>query len=91
MYKRQALITEEMKQLLKKVADAPGGQILITSDLESGTYIQIGSEVVAKEYPDRREYAVWEEALNACLKEKYIERKSEEICVITNAGYKVVE
>jgi hypothetical protein len=25
------------------------------------------------------------------LKEKYIERKSEEICVITNAGYKVVE
>ena len=75
-----ALITEEMKQLLKKVADAPGGQILITSDLESGTYIQIGSEVVAKEYPDRREYAVWEEALNACLKEKYIERKSEEIC-----------
>ena len=86
-----ALITEEMKQLLKKVADAPGGQILITSDLESGTYIQIGSEVVAKEYPDRREYAVWEEALNACLKEKYIERKSEEICVITNAGYKVVE
>ena len=106
-----ALITEEMKQLLKKVADAPlslihiseptrlrrisadapGGQILITSDLESGTYIQIGSEVVAKEYPDRREYAVWEEALNACLKEKYIERKSEEICVITNAGYKVVD
>ena len=86
-----ALITEEMKQLLKKVADAPGGQILITSDLESGTYIQIGSEVVAKEYPDRREYAVWEEALNACLKEKYIERKSKEICVITNAGYKVVE
>ena len=40
---------------------------------------------------DRREYAVWEEALNACLKEKYIERKSEETCVITNAGYKVVE
>ena len=86
-----ALITKEMKQLLKKVADAPGGQILITSDRESGTYIQIGSEVVAKEYPDRREYAVWEEALNACLKEKYIERKSKEICVITNAGYKVVE
>ena len=54
-------------------------------------YIQIGSEVVVKEYPDRREYAVWEEMLNACLKEKYIERKSEAICVITNAGYKVVE
>ena len=35
------LITEEMKQLLKKVADAPGGQILITSDLESGTYIPV--------------------------------------------------
>lgn len=86
-----ALITEEMKQLLKKVAAAPGGQILITSDLESGTYIQIGSEVVAKEYPDRREYAVWEEALNACLQAKYIERKSEAICVITNAGYKAVE
>ena len=48
-------------------------------------YIQIGSD------PDRREYAVWEEVLNACLKEKYIERKSEAICVITNAGYKVVE
>ena len=86
-----ALITEEMKQLLKKVADVPGGQILITSDLESGTYIQIGSEVVAKEYPDRREYVVWEEALNACLQAKYNERKSEAICVITNAGYKAVE
>ena len=48
-----ALITEEMKQLLKKVATVPEGQILIDSDLESGTYIQIGSEVVAKEYPDK--------------------------------------
>ena len=35
-------------------------------------YIQIGSEVVAKEYPNRREYAVCEEVLNDCLKEKYI-------------------
>ena len=84
-------ITEEMKQLLKKVAAVPEGQILIDSDLESGTYIQIGSEVVAKEYPDRREYAVWEEALNACLQAKYIERKSEALCVITNAGYKAAE
>ena len=86
-----ALITEEMKQLLKKVAAVTEGQILIDSDLESGTYIQIGSEVVAKEYPDRRKYAVWEEALNACLQAKYIERKSEAVCVITNAGYKAVE
>ena len=72
------------------MADAPGGQILITSDLESGTYIQIGSEVVAKEYPDRREYAVWEEALNACLQAKYIERRSDMIYAITNAGYKII-
>ena len=86
-----ALITEEMKQLLKKVAAAPGGQILIASDSESGTYIQIGSEVIAKEYPDRREYAVWEETLNACLQEKLIKRKSKSIYVITNVGYKVVE
>lgn len=86
-----ALITEEMKQLLRKVAAVPEGRILIKFDFESGTYIQIGSEVVAKEYPDRREYAVWEEALNACIQAKYIERKSEAICVITNAGYKVVE
>ena len=84
-------VTEEMKQLLKKVAAVPEGQILIDADLESGTYIQIGSEVVAKEYPDRRQYAIWDEALNACLRAKYIERKSEAICVITNAGYKVVE
>ena len=86
-----ALITEEMKQLLKKVAAVPEGRILIKFDFESGTYIQIGSEVVAKENPDRREYAVWEEALNTCIQAKYIERKSEKICVITNAGYKVVE
>lgn len=86
-----ALITEEMKQLLKKVAAVPEGRILIKFDFESGTYIQIGSEVVAKEYPDRREYAVWEEALNTCIQAKYIERKNEKICVITNAGYKVVE
>lgn len=64
---------------------------MIDSDFESGTYIQIGSEIVAKEYPDRREYAVWEEALNACIQAKYIERKNKAICVITNAGYKVVE
>ena len=84
-------ITEEMQQLLRKVAAVPEGRILIKFDFESGTYIQIGCEVVAKEYPDRREYAVWEEALNACIQAKYIERKSEAICVITNAGYKVVE
>lgn len=84
-------VTEEMKQLLRKVAAIPEGQIWIDSDLASGTYIQIGSEVVAKEYPDRRQYAVWEEALNACLRAKYIERKSDTICVITNAGYKIVE
>ena len=86
-----ALITGEMKQLLRKAAAVPDGQILVDSDLESGTYIQIGSEVVAKDYPDRRQYAVWEEALSACLQAKYIERKSESICVITNAGYKAVE
>ena len=86
-----ALITGEMKQLLRKAAAVPDGQILVDSDLESGTYIQIGSEVVAKEYPDRRQYVVWEEALSACLQAKYIERKSESICVITNAGYKAVE
>lgn len=86
-----ALITGKMKQLLRKAAAVPDGQILVDSDLESGTYIQIGSEVVAKEYPDRRQYAVWEEALSACLQAKYIERKSESICVITNAGYKAVE
>ena len=86
-----ALITGEMKQLLRKAVAVPDGQILVDSDLESGTYIQIGSEVVAKEYPDRRQYAVWEEALSACLQAKYIERKSESICVITNAGYKAVE
>lgn len=86
-----ALITGEMKQLLRKAAAVPDGQILVDSDLESGTYIQIGSEVVTKEYPDRRQYAVWEEALSACLQAKYIERKSESICVITNAGYKAVE
>ena len=84
-------VTEEMKQLLRKVATVPEGQILIDVDLESGTYIQIGGEVVAKEYPDRRQYAIWDEALNACLQAKYIERKSDTICVITNAGYKVVE
>ena len=54
-----------MKQLLRKVAAVPEGQLLTGFSLESGTYIQIGSEVVAKEYPDRREYAVREEALNA--------------------------
>lgn len=84
-------VTEEMKQLLRKAATVPEGQILIDVDLESGTYIQIGGEVVAKEYPDRRQYAIWDEALNACLQAKYIERKSDTICVITNAGYKVVE
>lgn len=84
-------VTEEMKQLLRKVAAVPEGQILIDADLESGTYIQIGTEVVAKEYPDRRQYAVWDEALNACLQANYIKRKSDAICVITNAGYKVIE
>lgn len=39
-------------------------------------YIQIGSEIVVKEYPDRREYAVWEEVLNACLKENILKEKA---------------
>lgn len=86
-----SIITEEMKQLLKKVAAVPEGQLLIDSDLSSGTYLQIGNEVIAKEYPDRRQYAVWDEALDACLREKLIERKSDVIYVITNAGYKVIE
>ena len=84
-------ITEEMKQLLRKVAAVPEGQILTGFSLELGTYIQIGGEVVAMEYPDRRQYAIWDEALNACLYANYIERKSDAIYVITNAGYKVVE
>ena len=84
-------ITEEMKQLLRKVAAVPEGQIMTGFNFESGTYIQIGGEVVAKEYPDRRQYAIWDEALNACLHANYIERKSDAIYVITNAGYKVVE
>lgn len=84
-------ITEEMKQLLRKVAAVPEGQILTGFSLELGTYIQIGGEVVAMEYPDRRQYAIWDEALNACLHANYIERKSDAIYVITNAGYKVVE
>lgn len=84
-------ITEEMKQLLRKVAAVPEGQILTGFSLELGTYIQIGGEVVAKEYLDRRQYAIWDEALNACLHANYIERKSDAIYVITNAGYKVVE
>ena len=80
-----------MKQILRKMAAVPEGQLLLASDSESGTYIQIGSEVIAKEYPDRRQYAIWDEALNTCLEAKYIKRKSGTICVITNAGYKVVE
>ena len=84
-------ITEEMKQLLRKVAVVPEGQILTGFSLELGTYIQIGGEVVAKEYLDRRQYAIWDEALNTCLHANYIERKSDAIYVITNAGYKVVE
>lgn len=84
------LITEEMKQLLKKVAVVPEGQILIVSNRESGRCFQVGNEVIAKEYPNRRQYAVWEEALNACLQAKYIERRSDMIYAITNAGYKII-
>lgn len=91
LIKQDKPITEKMKQILRKMAAVPEGQLLLASDSESGTYIQIGSEVIAKEYPDRRQYAIWDEALNACLEAKYIKRKSGTICVITNAGYKVVE
>lgn len=84
------LITEEMKQLLKKVAVVPEGQILIVSNMQSGRCFQVGNEVIAKEYPNRRQYAVWEEALNACLQAKYIERRSDMIYAITNAGYKII-
>ena len=40
--------------------------------------------------PDNEDI-IWEEALNACLHANYIERTSDVIYVITNAGYKVVE
>ena len=72
----------KIAELLRSINLSPRRDIFCSS---------LGSEVVAKEYPDRRQYAIWDEALNACLRAKYIERKSDAICVITNAGYKVVE
>lgn len=84
-------ISSDMIALLKKVADVPDGQIFISSDLESGRSIQIGNEVIAKEYPDRRQYAVWDEALLNCIDNGYVQRKNNSVCVITNAGYKVVD
>lgn len=84
-------ISSDMIALLKKVADVSDGQIFISSDLESGRSIQIGNEVIAKEYPDRRQYAVWDEALLNCIDNGYVQRKNNSVCVITNAGYKVVD
>lgn len=77
--------------LLMKVAATNEGLILTSYDTESGTSIQIGDEVVASEYPNRREYAKWDEALKECMKKGFIEQRNKDVYVITNSGYKMVD
>lgn len=77
--------------LLMKVAATDEGIILTSYDTERGMLILIGDEVVASEYPNRREYAKWDEALKECIKKGFIEQRNQDVYVITNSGYKKVE
>lgn len=77
--------------LMKKVAATSDGVILILQDLEVGMSIQIGQEVIVSERPNRREFAEWDAALRECLNNKLIEKRNENVYVITNAGYNLVD
>jgi len=77
--------------LLEKVAAVHEGIILTPWDMENGTSIQIGDEIVASEYPNRREYARWDAALKECIREGLIEQRNRDQYVITNDGYNAVE
>lgn len=81
---------QEVIELLKKVAATSEGIILTAFDLTNGVSIQIGQEVVASEYPNRCEYAKWDDALKKCISQGLIEQKGKDVYAITNAGYKML-
>ncbi len=90
--KRQSQkISSEALFLLKKAADIEDGTILIPWDISHGTSIQIGTEVIVSELPNRREFTKWDAAFKECLQVGYIEQKNKELYVITAAGYKCVD
>lgn len=45
---------------------------------------------MASEYPNRREYAKWDDALKKCIAQGLIEQKEKDVYAITNAGYNMV-
>lgn len=83
----QEQVNKEAVTLIKMVAATSDGMIFATSDLSLGKSIQVGDEVIASEMPDRRAFAKWDSALKECVNLGYIEQRSKELFVITQAGY----
>ena len=89
--KEQGQLSDESKTILEKAAADSTGRIITPFNLEDGTSIQIGNEMLASELPDRRNYLKWEAALKECIKGGYIERKTDTQFAITAKGFDWVD
>lgn len=77
--------------LLKKIAATNDGILLTPFGLEHGVSIQVGQEIIASEYPNRRNYTKWDAVLKNCINLGYIEQKNKDVYALTNLGYKYVD
>lgn len=77
--------------LLKKIAATNDGILLTPFNLENGVSIQVGKEIIASEYPNRRNYTKWDAILKNCINWGYIEQKNKDVYALTNLGYKYVD
>ena len=82
-------ISDESIMLLKKCI-LEDDDIFLSQSLSYGQAIQIGNDVVAKELPDRRNYARWEAAIEECLNAGFL-KKHHSGYSVTDSGYRYIE
>ncbi len=83
-------INKEVIEFLSKISKSPNASLFICPNLSHGHTIETGSEIIATEYPDRREYAKWEEVIDNCVKFGYLKKTNDKMYVLTNSGYQII-
>lgn len=79
-----------LDQMLLKKCILEDDDIFLSQSLSYGQAIQIGNDVVAKELPDRRNYARWEAAIEECLNAGFL-KKHHSGYSVTDSGYRYIE
>lgn len=85
-------LSEDAEKLLTTAASNPSGQILKTSDLSTGTSIQVGSTTM-NEDASQRESARWTATLEELINAGFVTQadKQGQVFQVTDAGYKIIE